>query len=466
MAMTRTALVGLLLRWHMRLGALVSVGIIAWGLSGLAHPIISRLQPVADQHRYPLSAMSGSELLSPAHVLQRAGIAEPVTALRLVDWGQGAQYRVALAGQVLWLDARSAELLPNAEQAYATQLARHFSGDLASPVAQLAEQRQFSEDYLFINRLLPVQRVAFARDDELRVYVDTASGRLAAMVDANKAAGSALFRNLHNWLFIPNEQLRHGAMLVFLFGGIVVGVMGAGQYVMQARSGRGWRRGSAARTRHRRLGIAVALTTVTFSVSGAWHLLQKHNPALRLATPSVSFSPNALSLDWGLLGDGIRQAELVAVQGQPYFRVWQSGELSYVHAASGEVLAGGEAQHARELASYYSGNAELGEAAWITRFEGEYGFINKRLPVVAFENLQNGDRYYVEPRSGVLAAHVRDSDRAEGWSFAWLHKWHFLDGLGRDARDAVAALFALGIAASFALGVFLYCWRLRQGKPG
>ena len=103
---------------------------------------------------------------------------------------------------------------------------------------------------------------------------------------------------------------------------------------------------------------------------------------------------------------------------------------------------------------------------WITRFEGEYGFINKRLPVVAFENLQNGDRYYVEPRSGVLAAHVRDSDRAEGWSFAWLHKWHFLDGLGRDARDAVAALFALGIAASFALGVFLYCRRLRQGKPG
>lgn len=466
MAMTRTALVGLLLRWHMRLGALVSAGIIAWGLSGLAHPIISRLQPVADQHRYPLNAMSGSELLSPAEALQRAGIAAPVTALRLVDWGQGAQYRVALAGQVLWLDARSAALLPHAEQAYATQLARHFSGDQASPVAQLTEQRQFSDDYLFINRLLPVQRVAFARDDALRVYVDTASGRLAAMVDANKAAGSALFRNLHNWVFIPNEQLRHGAMLVFLFGGIVVGVMGAGQYVMQARSGRGWRKGSAVRTWHRRLGIVVALTTVTFSVSGAWHLLQKHNPAPRHATPSAVFSPSVLLLDWGLLGDGIRQAELVAVQGQPYFRVWQSGELSYVDAASSQELAGGEAQHARELASYYSGNAELGEAVWITRFEGEYGFINKRLPVVAFENLQNGDRYYVEPRSGVLAAHVRDSDRAEGWSFAWLHKWHFLDGLGRDVRDAVAALFALGIAASFALGVFLYCRRLRQGKPG
>ena len=72
-----------------------------------------------------------------------------------------------------------------------------------------------------------MQRVEFARDDGLRVYVDTASGRLASMVDAPKAAGSLVFRNLHNWVFIDNQLLRHGAMLVFLLGGVFVGVMGA-----------------------------------------------------------------------------------------------------------------------------------------------------------------------------------------------------------------------------------------------
>lgn len=460
----RGALIGLLLRWHMRIGAVVSVGVIAWGLSGLAHPIIARMQPMAAQQSYPLEAISGGQLLSPAAALERAGISGEVTALRLVDWGQGPQYRVELGGQSLWLDGRSGALLATAERDYAERLARHFSGDAHSPVASFKAQTQFSEDYLFINRLLPVQRVAFARDDGLRVYVDTASGRLASMVDAPKAAGSLVFRNLHNWVFIDNQQLRHGAMLVFLLGGVFVGVMGAVQYILQARAGRGWRRNSRSRSWHRRIGICVSLTVVTFSSSGAWHLLQKHNPAPAKPLPVWAVSPQALTINWAPLGQGIRQAELVSVAGQPYFRLWQAGELRYLHAGSGDELSGGEAVHARALAEYYAGHDRLGEAQWVSRFGGEYGFINKRLPVIAFDSLVDSQRYYVEPRTGVLAALVRDSDRAEGWSFAWLHKWHFLDGMGRDARDAIAALFALGIAVSFVLGLFLYLRRLRQGR--
>lgn len=448
-----------LLRWHMRLGAVVSVAIIAWGLSGLAHPIISRLQPMPEQQRFPLQAMASEQLLSPAAALAAAGLGGELRALRLVNWGQGAQYRAEIGGAVRWLDARSGARLAAAERDYAEVLARHFSGDSHSAIAERRRQSHFDDDYLFINRLLPVQRVALARDDGLRVYVDTASGRLASLVNDRKALGSSLFRQLHSWLFIANEGLRHALMLGFLAGGLLVGVAGIVQYLLQARSGRPWRRGSAGRNWHRRLGIAVSLTVITFSVSGGWHLLQKHNGAPPRAPEPLAVAAETLTIDWSALGGSIMQAELVSVGGEPAFRLWQGGELSYRHGATGALLAGGEREHARQLAAYYAGHRELGEPQLVDRFGGEYGFINKRLPVVAVDSLIDSSRYYVEPRSGVLAALVRDSDRAEGWSFAWLHKWQFLDGLGRNARDAIAALFALGITLSFALGLWLYARR-------
>nr|GFC18571.1 hypothetical protein [Tanacetum cinerariifolium] len=64
----------------------------------------------------------------------------------------------------------------------------------------------------------------------------------------------------------------------------------------------------------------------------------------------------------------------------------------------------------------------------VTKFAGEYGFVNKRLPVVklAFDG-PGHPALYVEPASGKLAALVTDSDRREGL------------GAGRHALRAGAA---------------------------
>jgi hypothetical protein len=52
---------------------------------------------------------------------------------------------------------------------------------------------------------------------------------------------------------------------------------------------------------------------------------------------------------------------------------------------------------------------------------------------------------YVEPASGRLAALVTDGDRREGLSFAVLHKFFLMDWAGKNVRDAVAILSALGV---------------------
>src|SRR5690606_13573703 len=83
-------------------------------------------------------------------------------------------------------------------------------------------------------------------------------------------------------------------------------------------------------------------------------------------------------------------------------------------------------------------------ATIIDHFAGEYGFLNKRLPVLRVEFAsEDGATAYWEPGTGAIAAVVRNPDRYEGYSFGFLHKFHWLDFAGKNTRDAVAALAAL-----------------------
>jgi hypothetical protein len=121
----------------------------------------------------------------------------------------------------------------------------------------------------------------------------------------------------------------------------------------------------------------------------------------------------------------------------------------------------------RALAAFYSGlpDERIVSVQFVTRFEGEYGFIFKRLPVYRVEYATpDHARYYIEPATGALAARIDDGDALEGKTFSYLHKWHVTDK-GKDVRDALLALFALGNVAVALMGLTLFTRRLLPGKP-
>jgi hypothetical protein len=99
----------------------------------------------------------------------------------------------------------------------------------------------------------------------------------------------------------------------------------------------------------------------------------------------------------------------------------------------------------------------IAETTPIDHFEGEYGFVNKRLPVVkvAFHTPQH-TTLYVETSTGRLATRVDDIDRYEGLSFAFLHKFHAVDSLGKNLRDIITMLAAAGVLAVSLLGLQLF----------
>jgi hypothetical protein len=138
----------------------------------------------------------------------------------------------------------------------------------------------------------------------------------------------------------------------------------------------------------------------------------------------------------------------------------------YFNADLKQLLPNGEEVFARHIASTFSGHAAsaITNTAVITKFEGEYGFVNKRLPVwkVSYASNDN-ERYYVETSTGKLGAHITDADLAEGYSFAILHKHHFMDWGGKVVRDISTMFWAAGVIAMSVVGLVLW-WRSRNRK--
>ena len=135
--------------------------------------------------------------------------------------------------------------------------------------------------------------------------------------------------------------------------------------------------------------------------------------------------------------------------------------MRYIDAQNGEELQDGDAKFARFLASYYKTAEGINSKEKIyartivtpvKQFTNDYGFINKRLPVEKVSKPNDGD-WYIETTSAKLATKVDGTDRAEGLTFIFLHKFFWMTWAGKDIRDMVSMLAALGILVVSLLGL-------------
>lgn len=267
---------------------------------------------------------------------------------------------------------------------------------------------------------------------------------------------------------------------------------------------------------HRQIGIAVSLVTLTFAFSGAYHVTRKLTPDERIkyirqpVVTSAKLQASLLSLpvDWTT----VTNVSLATVDDRLYYQVftkkandgWKSWNqkqvdkaetadkssrktkeskptIAYYDVQTAALLPDGVMSHAKDLvmsfwAAEQSGKgpaccermddeqqAAAGELpdllsiSFLEKFDREYGFINKRLPVVKLA-LETPDHltYYVEPATSRLAARIVDSDRREGFSFAFLHKYSGIDFAGKDVRDSITMLAALGVLVVSLFGLVLF----------
>lgn len=372
-----------------------------------------------------------------------------------------------------------------------------------SRVVGAVRQTDYSEEYNEVNRLLPVYRVAFDRSDGIRIYVETTQDRFALAVDNRRAAFNHIFEYVHTYQWLG--FLGKGKQIVeFLLIGLAFVTTLLGIFIFFSTSSKRVPGNSYVRARrnHRYTAIVISLFTLAFTFSGAFHALTKlkdtprRQYVARFAASGLRPDMPALTaVARGPMGVGVNGGSgviaglsVVNIDGDRYWRVLVSRKgdgagskpykkdlmrdmrasaptVDYVRVADGSVLQNGEQRYARWLATQFSGRpeSEVVSTGLITKFDRDYNFTDKRLPVwrVAYPT-NHHERYYVETSSGALAVRVDDLDLIESYSFALLHKHEFLGGLGKSVKDFSTMFWAAAQILLVTLGLVLWARKVRR----
>ncbi|GGH13734.1 PepSY domain-containing protein [Mucilaginibacter phyllosphaerae] len=458
-------------KWHRILGLTALIPVMMWTLSGLSHPFMSNwFRPTIARETYKPGQLFLKPTLSIQQVLDKNAITAFIN-FGLIGFNNKPYYQVLDKDSTRnYYSANTGEVLKDGDKLYATYLARYFTQDSTSKIKSITLQKTFDAHYQPINHLLPVWKIAFDRADGMDVYVETAQSRMGTFNNNIRKAMLTVFEQLHTWDFleaIGGEQFRLVVLLIIV--GIMSLSLGSGLTVY----GFFWKkfktisnnRKATKKTDtrfvhrfHRQLGLIVSFVMLTFIISGAFHLIIKLcNKPIEKQYSQLIERTNLSHSNLQLPVDSLKSIGLVNYADSTYYQVSNfNKDVSYFNTVSGRQLANGDKLYAAYLSSfYYTTNSPeqvygKTEVSQIRQFDNEYGFINKRLPVqkIAYPN---GENWYIETTTSQLATKVAGIDRAEGLSFIFLHKYFGMSWAGKNIRDVVSMLAALGV---FVVSVF------------
>lgn len=471
-----------LYRYHQWLALVLTLPLLVWTLSALLHPLMRISKPQLAQHTLPRPALEAQALrLTPKQALTQNAI-HTFENINLIKLNSAWFYQVALthSDERIYLNTQTGQRLHEGDRLYAQYLARQYLGDTQSAITSSTLISAFNSEYGPINRLLPVWRIDFARDDHLRLYIQTQTARLASAVDDRRALQQWLFTQLHTWRFLgANNPLRItlfiSAMLLFaviaLSGVLLYGASRSRSRLMQ------W---------HRVLGLLVSLSALAWALSGALHAYAKFTPDTRhLYRAQEHFTTQDLNDTLpGILAattTPVYEIALIRLNAHCYYRLdthrptprhtqhnTPAPTPRYVNAQDATLLAQGDRLYARALATRFSGiqATHISAVETITHFNTEYGFIDKRLPVIKVQfDTQGQPRYYIETRSSQLASRVDRARALESGVFRYLHKWDFAKPLGLNTRDMLITLFIITNSLVMVLGLLSFLSKHRKAKP-
>jgi hypothetical protein len=517
---------------HRTLSLIIAIPVLLWAASGFMHPLMTNIKPkIATQKLSPV-AIDSLAIRVPLQLALQQNNITGFHNVRLIHIDTNFFYQVQqeVNKAPVYLSTFNGKLLPSGDWLYAQYLARQFlegppapaedeaSTSTVTPVAMVEEEGHdccnaatacvltnitgskvanvsrlmaYDNEYKYVNRILPVYKVAFYRPDCIRVYVETTQDRFTFAMDNRRAVFDNIFQWLHTWSWLDalgNTKLFFIiAICLLAFCTALLGIYLF--FITKTKKANGHVL-LRARRNHRYTAIVGALFTLAWSFSGAWHAFAKFKTDERDAFfISNQFSP---TLDFNfvrlqqIVHQPISNLSLVKMDEQNWWRVITMPpnkppathepmkamksltvpvpQVTFVNATDHSILANGEEKYAAWLATRFSNQKanSIQSVTPVTKFDEEYNFTDKRLPVWRVSFAANHDeRYFVETSTGRLSVKVSDSDLAEGYSFALFHKHHFMDWAGKWARDGSTMVWAFVQVGMITIGLILW-WRARK----
>ncbi|WP_027858937.1 PepSY-associated TM helix domain-containing protein [Marinobacterium jannaschii] len=459
-----------LYRWHRRLALWVLLPLLFWGLSGLLHPLMRLTRPEAATPVYIAPAWPAalqSVALQP--LLEKQSI-DAVHNLRPVKLGDDWLLQVipSVAGPGRMLEPLKAEVVEGGNRDYAIQLARHFSGLTQIAVTKVTRLDQFSAEYPPINRLLPVWRVEFADPRVTTAFVDIRQDRLGAISDDRRRSLMGLFQTLHVWSFVPPDHwLRSATFIGLMLMSSFIGLSGLYLYTLLPFRQR--KQPQHLHWLHRLSGLIISIPLLMFTLSGLVRTLEKQLPDIRGIQLAQSVPSMQLDISLGSLmaqAPGINGVQLHNLDGQLQWQLLRLRQPAlWLEGSQLQPRPDGERRFAQQLVAKLG----LSSASPLSarpirsyRDDPDYGFIDKRLPVMALA--YPGQTLYIDSRDALLAKQVTAGDQLFGWVFRYLHKWRFANSLGLNGRDSLIALAIGLISASAVTGGLMWLRRKRKQR--
>ena len=488
------------IRFHRILALIGGIALLIWGGSGLLHPMMAFFGPQQAVFFPPQSPvdMTGAR---PVHeTLAAAGI-EEAAAVRVIasDGRNLLQVTEDQGAPRRYFQLEDGRELNNHDEAHAIFLARYYTGE-EGPIRVVEWVDEFTPDYPWVNRLLPVYKVSFDRPDNLSIYIYTETNVAAGLDNNFKTVVQTGFRWFHTWSWFPKEADWARVILIALFVGALFALAATGLVMLvlirrkaRAPGVRGW---------HRIAGYALALPILMYASSGLFHLIHfAAAPPVKNLTlsPPVDLAGAVYPLheQWDDISAGLNVSSVSIIQdakGTQLYRLGlarsraggpeggreirnarfdgalRTGPALYLDAVTGTPYPGGDREIALQLGERFTGvpREAVAHAELITRFGPAYDFRNKRLPVWRLDyGAPVNATIFVDTTTGVLADKTPDSAKPERFSFSYIHKWNFLVPLmGRDGQNLfVSALVALSLVFMAGIGLSLDLKRRRRRPP-
>jgi hypothetical protein len=470
--------------------------LLIFALSGLTHPIMTWTGPQAAAF-FPPQATIKPELVSRIpSTLQRANITEAMV-VKVVPAEEGVLLQVTedSSRPRRYFKLESGEELPHYEEKYAIWLARYYAGLPNASIRAVKFQEDFSAEYPWVNRLLPVYKVEFDSEDNLSVFVYTELSALADISNRKKRILQKIFQWGHTWSFLDGVPVPRSVLIALMMLSLIGMATSGVVLILLMRN----RKMPLYRKFHRGLGFMIWIPILALSSSGLYHLLQNSlgstERGLKLWRP-ISVTPerfggalsvsaqariaslnsitlNSVTLVEGPLGELLYRLGMPhGDQGKPVDRqvrfngVPIEKDAIYISVIDGEESAVTD----RDIALTYAKRhldifpESITNTEIVTRFGPDYDFRNKRLPVWRIDyNRLKSETIFIDPASGFLVDRVGGAQKAEGLSFSILHKWNFLTPLiGRMGRDLVVVLVLMVSIVSTIFGFWLL--RLKRSR--
>lgn len=484
-------------KYHKYLAFFTILPVIFWSLSGIMHPMMSHFfkPEIAKEYLKNQKIDTTKINFTLKEVLTKNKI-ESIKNFRIVSFKNQQFYQVKNSkNEFMYFNTQTSNLLKNGDNLYAEWLSRYFLNDNISKVSSNIILTKFDNQYKYINRYFPVHKISFNRNDDMEIYIETSSSKLATFNPKSRQIFIWFFDTFHNFSFIEkisNEYARIilvGFSLSIILCSAISGLIIYGLFWKQFKKINSTTSELKARKNHRKLGLLFSFFTFAFVLSGLFHIIKKWEPNTITSlvyepifkTKSINFDIKKLSINWnedinfGLVDfknqtyvrsviKKIEKSDLTDSKNKPkitydvnYYNLNELHKNEDLEVKYAQFLVEklNEKHHFLDRNLLVESNQK--EVEILNDFDKkEYGFVNKRLPVIKIAyNTPENYTFFIETNTSRVAAKVNNYDRAEGYTFAVLHKFLYLEWAGKPIRDFATVLTALSILVISIMGILI-----------